>query len=78
MIELYELTIKDTFEFINYDEIDVIVDLLDKCSMVDIYTHSHNLNAAENFEDKMLTIGKMFLKQSINKDYQYWHLIQLI
>lgn len=59
MIELYELTIKDTFEFINYDEIDVIVDLLDKCSMVDIYTHSHNLNAAENFEDKMLTIGKL-------------------
>lgn len=59
MIELYNLTIKDTFEFINYKDIENVVALLDQSAVVDIYTHSHNLNAAENFQDKMQTIGKM-------------------
>lgn len=59
MIELYNLTIKDTFEFLNYKDIENVVKLIDQSSVVDVYTHSHNLNAAENFQDKMLTIGKM-------------------
>ncbi|WP_296875693.1 MurR/RpiR family transcriptional regulator [Thomasclavelia sp.] len=59
MIELYELTIRDTLGYINYDDIEKIVVLMNNCSIIDIYTHSHNLNAAENFQDKMLTVGKM-------------------
>ena len=59
MIELYNLTIKDTFEVLNYKDIEKVVDLIVQSSVIDIYTHSHNLNAAENFQDKMLTIGKM-------------------
>lgn len=59
LLELYELTIRDTFEYINHDELEQISQLIHKASVIDIYTHSHNLNVAENFQDKMLTIGKV-------------------
>ena len=30
----------------------------DSADVIDVYTHAHNSNIAENFQDKMLTIGK--------------------
>lgn len=59
LIELYELTIKDTFDYLNFQEIEQVAKIIDQSNVVDIYTHSHNLNPAENFQDKMLTVGKM-------------------
>lgn len=59
LILLYELTIKDTFDYLNFQEIEQVAKMIDQSSVVDIYTHSHNLNPAENFQDKMLTVGKM-------------------
>ena len=35
-----------------------VAQLLHKAEVIDIYTHSHNMNVAENFQDKMLTAGK--------------------
>lgn len=70
--ELYEVTIKDTFDYIDFTSLSEIVKLLHEAKVIDIYTHSHNLNAAENFQDKMLTIGrivncpKTFYKQRMN------------
>lgn len=32
---------------------------LNQADGIDIYTHAHNMNVAENFQDKMLTIGKI-------------------
>ena len=59
LIELYELTIRDTFDYLNCQEIEKVARIINQTSVIDIYTHSHNLNPAENFQDKMLTIGKM-------------------
>ena len=59
LIELYELTIRDTFDYLNCQEIEKVARIINQASVVDIYTHSHNLNPAENFQDKMLTVGKM-------------------
>lgn len=70
--ELYEITIRDTFDYIDFTVLCDIIALLHDVKVIDIYTHSHNLNAAENFQDKMLTIGrivnvpKSFYKQRMN------------
>lgn len=58
LLELYEKTIKDTFEYVDLDQIKAVSQLIDSADVIDVYTHAHNSNIAENFQDKMLTIGK--------------------
>lgn len=58
LMKLYELTIKDTFDILDKQRVDEIAKLLNQASVIDIYTHSHNQNVADNFQDKMLTIGR--------------------
>ena len=57
-LELYEKAIKDTFEYVDLDQIKAVSQLIDSADVIDVYTHAHNSNIAENFQDKMLTIGK--------------------
>lgn len=59
LVKLYELTIRDTMEFIQPELMQEIAKLLHRASAIDVYAHSHNLHAAQNFHDKMLTIGKL-------------------
>lgn len=58
LLELYEKAIKDTFEYVDLGQIKVVSQLIDSADVIDVYTHAHNSNIAENFQDKMLTIGK--------------------
>lgn len=58
LLELYEKAIKDTFEYVDLDQIKAVSLLIDSADVVDIYTHAHNSNIAENFQDKMLSIGR--------------------
>ena len=58
LLELYEKAIKDTFEYVDLDQIKAVSQLIDSADVIDVYTHAHNSNIAENFQDKMLTIGK--------------------
>lgn len=58
LLKLYEVAIKDTFMCIDYEKLDEISKILNHCQIIDIYTHAHNSNIAQNFKDKMLTIGK--------------------
>lgn len=58
LLELYEKAIKDTFEYVDLDQIKAVSKLIDSADVIDVYTHAYNSNIAENFQDKMLTIGK--------------------
>lgn len=58
LLELYEKAVKDTFEYVDLDQIKAVSQLIDSADVVDIYTHAHNSNIAENFQDKMLSIGR--------------------
>ena len=58
LLELYEKAIKDTFEYDDLDQIKAVSQLIDSADVIDVYTHAHNSNIAENFQDKMLTIGR--------------------
>lgn len=58
LLELYEKAIKDTFEYVDLDQIKAVSQLIDSADVIDVYTHTHNSNIAANFQDKMLTIGK--------------------
>lgn len=58
LLELYEKAIKGTFEYVDLDQIKAVSQLIDSADVIDVYTHAHNSNIAENFQDKMLTIGK--------------------
>lgn len=58
LLELYEKAIKDTFEYVDLDRIKAVSQLIDSADVIDVYTHAHNSNIAENFQDKMLTIGR--------------------
>lgn len=58
LLDLYEATIKETFSCLKLKQLEIVSQLLNKAKIIDIYTHAHNLNVAENFQDKMLTIGK--------------------
>ena len=58
LLDLYETTIKETFDCLKLNQLKAVSKLLNKAKIIDIYTHAHNLNVAENFQDKMLTIGK--------------------
>jgi len=56
---LYSDTIQDTHDFIDLEDLRKIVLLLHKAHYIDIYTHAHNISIAENFQDKMMSIGRM-------------------
>ena len=58
LLELYEKAIKDTFEYVDLDQIKAVSKLIDSADVIDVYTHAHNSNIAENFQDKMLSIGR--------------------
>lgn len=58
LLELYEKAIKDTFEYVDLDQNKAVSQLIDSADVIDVYTHAHNSNIAENFQDKMLTIGR--------------------
>lgn len=58
LLKLYEEAIKDTYHYIDPVEMQRVTRLLYRSKIIDIYTHAHNLNVAENFQDKMLTIGR--------------------
>ena len=58
LLKLYETAIQDTNHHIDPMELQRAARMLHHASVIDIYTHAHNLNAAENFQDKMLTIGR--------------------
>lgn len=58
LLELYEKAIKDTFEYVDLDQIKAVSKLIDLADVIDVYTHAHNSNIAENFQDKMLSIGR--------------------
>lgn len=59
LLKLYEASIKDTYNSINVEELSKSVTLLHNAEIIDIYTHAHNINVAENFQDKMRAIGRM-------------------
>lgn len=59
LMKLYENAIQDTYNYMNFLEVQQVAYMLNKASTIDIYTHAHNMNVAENFQDKMLTIGKI-------------------
>ncbi len=59
LMKLYETTIQDTFHFIETKQLEVVAQKMKEASCIDVYTHAHNLNAAQNFSDKMLTIGRV-------------------
>lgn len=58
LLDLYETTIKETFDCLKLNQLSAVSKILNRAKVIDIYTHAHNLNVAENFQDKMLTIGK--------------------
>ena len=58
LLKLYETAIHDTNHYIDPMELQRAARMLHHAKVIDIYTHAHNLNAAENFQDKMLTIGR--------------------
>lgn len=57
--KLYEASIADTYNSINLLELNKSVKLLHSADNIDIYTHAHNINVAENFQDKMRAIGRI-------------------
>ena len=59
LLDLYEATVRDTFHSIDVDMLERCVNLLHGADVIDIYTYAHNLNIAENFQDKMRTIGRV-------------------
>lgn len=59
LLHLYSSTIADTHNFIDMVELATISKLINKAEVIDIYTHAHNINIAENFKDKMRSIGRM-------------------
>lgn len=58
ILKIYESTIKDTYDCLDYHKLNVIVKVLNSAEVIDIYASAHNYNIAETFKDKMLTIGK--------------------
>lgn len=56
LLKLYETSINDTFNSIDVEELNKSVVLLHNADIIDIYTHAHNINVAENFQDKMFVL----------------------
>ncbi len=59
LLDLYEASVQDTYHSIDEEVLMKCVELLHDADIVDIYIHAHNLNIADNFQDKMRTIGRV-------------------
>ncbi|VBB09357.1 sugar isomerase (sis) [Lucifera butyrica] len=59
LLGLYEETVADTHKFIDFEELRKVVLALHNARTIDVYTHAHNISIAENFQDKMLSIGRV-------------------
>lgn len=59
LLKLYKASIVDTYNSIDLEVLNKSVKLLHNADVIDIYTHAHNINVAENFQDKMRAIGRM-------------------
>lgn len=59
LAKLYESAIADTYRYIDFVQIQQVARLLNRAKGIDVYTHAHNMNVAENFQDKMLAIGRL-------------------
>lgn len=68
LLNLYEATIEDTYQSIHLEEFNECVNLLYEADVIDIYTHGHNMNVAENFQDKMRAIGRKVTCPESNYD----------
>ncbi len=58
LLNLYENIIQDTYQSINLEELHQCMLLLHQAQFIDIYTNGHNMNVAENFQDKIRIIGR--------------------
>lgn len=59
LARLYETAIQDTYRCMDFVQVQQVARLLNRARGIDVYTHAHNMNVAENFQDKMLTIGRL-------------------
>lgn len=59
LLKLYESSIKDTYKYIDVEKLNKCVMMLHNADIIDVYTHAHNIYVAENFKDKMLSIGRI-------------------
>jgi len=57
--ELYKDAVDRTLALISPERLSRVVDLLYECEFVDMYAVTNNVHTALNFQDKMLTIGRM-------------------
>lgn len=55
---LYEGTVEETRELLDPGELDRIARLLNGARRIDVYAHAQNLYAAEEFEERLMCIGK--------------------
>lgn len=58
LTQLYTRTLADTQAFIDMQTLSDVVLCMHDADCIDVYTHANNLNAAENFQDKMFSIGR--------------------
>lgn len=58
MAVLYNEVIKDTIKYLNYDELNKVVHLLNKSSCIDLYGSGNSLLSAMSFQHKMTRINK--------------------
>ena len=58
MSSLYETTIRDTVELLDFAQLDRAARLIDRADRVTLYTQSHNLYPAQMFEERLLSAGK--------------------
>ncbi len=59
LMDLYKLTIQDTYKCLDFKQLEVVAKLIYNAQYVDMYSIGHNENVAENFKQKMLNIGKL-------------------
>ena len=55
---LYELTLSDAVDCMDFSSVMQAARLVQRASQVDIFTHSHNAMVAESFQDRMQRIGR--------------------
>lgn len=56
---LYEEALVDTLSLLDKQQLTTIASLIHSANVVDIYTHAHNLNVANNFQVQLLSLGKL-------------------
>ncbi len=55
--DVYSYTIDDTLKCLDEKMLSTLAKQLSQAQYIDIYTHAHNYYIAQNFRDKMLSIG---------------------